>query len=181
MDSLLELFPLLAFFVSYQWYGLMTATAVLMATTCLMVFIIYLKKRKIPKMLVISAILLAVFGSWTLLAEDDFFIKIKPTVLNCLFAALLLFGTLPKQTPILKYAFKEVITMSDHHWKQLSIRWALLFLLLAGLNEYIWRNYDTDLWVNFKVFGMLPITVIFTLCQIPFFNKHAEIRATKTK
>ncbi len=171
MKFLLEILPLAAFFIAYQKTDLMLATLVLMVATAISVGVLYLKEKKIPFNPLISAVLVGVFGGLTLIFEDPIFIKMKPTIINLLFAVILIVGTLLKKPP-LKYLMQMAIQMTEEGWRILSLRWAGLFIFLAGLNEYIWRNYPEEFWVNFKVFGMLPLTLIFLLCQMPLIKRH---------
>lgn len=121
----------------------------------------------------ISAIILGIFGGLTLISGDDLFIKIKPTLINLLFATLLFYGYFSKR-PLIKHLFGESLKMEDKIWIVLSLRWGLFFVFLAILNEAIWRNFSTDFWVNFKVFGVFPISMIFTLSQVPFMVKNIK-------
>ncbi len=171
MKFLLEMFPLAAFFIAYNREGLMTATLVLMIATAISIGIIYLKYRKIPLNPLISAVLIGVFGGLTLFFNDDTFIKIKPTIINLLFAAILLIGVKIGKPP-LKYMMQMAMQLTEQGWRKLSINWAFFFMFLAGLNEYIWRSYPEDFWVNFKVFGMLPLTIVFLLTQVPLIKRY---------
>ena len=146
---ILDIAPLALFFISYRLYGLMTATAVLIAATLISLFITWLLERKIALTPLISGVLVAMFGGLTLALNDSTFIKMKPTLVNLLFAAILLGG-----------------------WYLLSLRWALFFISLAALNEFIWRSFSEEFWVEFKVFGMLPLTLTFALLQIPLIKRH---------
>lgn len=171
MKFFLEILPLGAFFTAYQMHGLMTATLVLMIATTASIGILYIIDKKIALNPLISALLVGIFGGLTLILKDPTFIKIKPTIINCLFAAILIIGVTLKKPP-LKYLLQMAITLDDQGWRILSLRWAGLFIFLAGLNEYIWRNFPEDFWVNFKVFGMLPISILFMLTQIPLIQRH---------
>jgi intracellular septation protein len=114
-----------------------------------------------------SAIILGIFGSITIFSGNEIFIKMKPTLLNLLFALILFFGYFFKK-PFLKYIFASKVELSEEAWILLSKRWGLFFIFLAVLNEIIWRNFTTDFWVKFKVFGILIISLIFTLTQLPY-------------
>lgn len=173
MKFLLETAPLVVFFIVYKSYGLMEATAVLIAATSLCAAISYVVHKKVPIMPVITAVVVAIFGGLTIISEDELFIKIKPTVVNILFAAILLGGVAFKKG-MLRYLLGEAFTMSEEAWRSFSLRWGLFFLFLAGTNEVIWRNFPTDFWVEFKVFGMLSLSIAFTLSQIPFLKRHMK-------
>jgi intracellular septation protein len=163
--------PLFCFFVTYRLYGLQTATLGLIVATAVALGVMYLLERRVAIMPLVSGVAVAVFGGITLLLHDETFIKIKPTIINLLFSALLLGGVCAKK-PMLKYLFGEALQMTQAGWMALSLRWGVFFIFLACLNEFIWRNYPTDFWVNFKVFGMFTCTIIFTLCQIPLIKRH---------
>lgn len=168
---LLDFGPLLAFFVSYKLGGLMTATVTLIILTALSLLITYAWEKKIAMAPLISGVLVAVLGSLTLYLNDELFIKLKPTLVNLLFAAILA-GGLIFQKPTLRYVLGHAISLRDEGWRLLTRRWAFFFLFLAVLNEIIWRNFSTDFWVDFKVFGMFSLTLLFTLAQLPLIQRH---------
>ncbi|MBV8938859.1 MAG: septation protein A [Alphaproteobacteria bacterium] len=168
----LDLAPLAAFFIGFRLGGLMAATAALLVITALALAVSYIKEKKISPMPLLTGGLVAVFGGLTLALHDEVFIKMKPTLLNTLFAVLLLGGVYLRR-PALKYLLGSAIRMDAAGWRILSLRWALFFLFLAGLNEVVWRNFPTEFWVNFKVFGMFSLTLLFTLLQIPLMKRHA--------
>ncbi len=168
---LTELGPLAAFFISYRLLGLIPATGILMAATAAALGVSYWKTRKIAVMPLVTGVAVAVFGGLTIYLQNDLFIKIKPTLINILFAAILLIGWARGQ-PMLKYVFEYAVQLDERGWMILSRRWGLFFLFLAGVNEAVWRNFPTDFWVNFKVFGMMSLTVLFTLCQLPLMQRH---------
>lgn len=167
---LVDFGPLAAFFAVYKLYGLMAATAVLIAATTLALSVGYLKERKIAILPMITGVLVLVFGGLTLWLQDEYFIKIKPTIINLLFAIVLLGGCWFKK-PLLKYVLGYALDMTERGWMLLSFRWGMFFMFLAGLNEYVWRTQPTDFWVSFKVFGMLSCTIIFTLLQLPLMKR----------
>ncbi len=168
---ILDIAPLALFFISYRLYGLMTATAVLIAATLISLFITWLLERKIALTPLISGVLVAMFGGLTLALNDSTFIKMKPTLVNLLFAAILL-GGLALKKPLLKYLMETAFQLTQRGWYLLSLRWALFFISLAALNEFIWRSFSEEFWVEFKVFGMLPLTLTFALLQIPLIKRH---------
>lgn len=171
MRFFLDIAPLAAFFIGYQWAGLMTATAVLIAATLVSLAVTWLMERKIALSPLVSGGLVAVFGGLTLVLNDPLFIKVKPTLVNLLFATVLL-GGLAFKKPLLKYLLEVAFQLTEHGWRLLSLRWALFFIALACLNEVIWRHYPEEFWVNFKVFGMLPLTIGFTLLQLPLIKRY---------
>ncbi len=168
---LCDYLPLIVFFVCYKLAKtadpLITATIWMIITTFAALTISYLLTKKIPLVALFSAIVLAMFGGLTILLKDEIFIKTKPTIINLIFAAILLYGFFTKK-PFLSYLLGEQVKMGDTAWLTLSKRWAIFFIFLACLNEIIWRNFSTDFWVQFKVFGMMPISLIFTISQVPF-------------
>ena len=171
MKNILEFIPLLLFFIIYHKYDLITATVTLVIATILAVSIIAAQTKKIAKMPLFSALILSIFGFLTWYFNDAIFIKIKPTIINLCFAAILFSGYFMKK-PILKYLFNHTIDLSDRAWLVLTLRWGIFFIFLAILNEFIWRNFTEDFWVSFKVFGFLPITIIFTISQAPYMLRH---------
>jgi intracellular septation protein len=172
---LCDYFPLIIFIIVYKFSSapdpLVSATLYLLVSSFVALIIAYILTKKIAKTPLISAIILGIFGGLTLISGDDFFIKIKPTLINSLFAIFLFYGYFTKR-PLIKHLFGESLKMQDGAWLTLSLRWALFFIFLAALNEFIWRNFPTDFWVNFKVFGVFPLSMIFTLSQVPFMVKN---------
>lgn len=178
---LYDYLPLIVFFVCYKFARtpepLITATIWMVITTFIALIICYFLTREIPMVALISGIVLGIFGGLTIMLKDDIFIKTKPTIINLAFAAILFYGYLTKK-PFLSYLLEGQIKMHKDAWLTLSMRWAWFFIFLAGLNEIIWRYFSTDFWVQFKVFGMMPISLIFTISQIPFMMK--EMRKLET-
>ena len=179
---LCDYLPLAVFFTCYELIKtpnpLITATIFLVITTVICLTACYFLTRKIPLFALISGVLLTFFGSLTIFLHNDIFIKIKPTVINLIFATTLFYGYFAKK-PILSYAFGEKIKISNKAWVSLSLRWAIFFTFLASLNEFIWRNFSTDFWVKFKIIGMLPTVMLFTLSQFPFVKKEIKNHSAK--
>jgi intracellular septation protein len=166
--------PLAAFFLTYVLYGLMAATAVVVVASILAVLAAWAIERRVPLIPLITAAVVAVFGGLTLWLQDETFIKMKPTIVQLLFAAILL-GGLVFRRPLLKPLLGAVMPpMSDRAWSQLTLRYALFFIAMALLNEAVWRTQSTDFWVSFKVFGLPVLTVLFIASQLPFLNRHAR-------
>lgn len=176
-NFLCDYFPLAVFFIYYKWVEspnpLVTATIALMISTLIALVVAYILTRKIAKVALFSGLVLAVFGMATVLLQDEVFIKIKPTIVNLIFAAILFYCYFSKK-PWIANLLGSKIQMSKAAWLTLSLRWGVLFLFLAILNEVIWRNFSTDFWVQFKVFGMMPISLIFTMSQIPFMMREIK-------
>ncbi|MGD9540801.1 septation protein A [Methylocystis sp.] len=170
----LELGPLLLFFVANAKYGIFAATGVLMAGVVLTLAVSWAITRHLPAMPVVTAAMVLVFGSLTYFLHDETFIKLKVTILYTLFGAGLI-GALYFGKLLLPIVFDMAIHIDDAGWRKLTIRWGLFFFALAGLNEVLRRVLTTDAWVNFKVFGILPLTIIFALTQAPLIMRH-EIR-----
>ncbi len=167
----LDMGPLLVFFLAYRFAGLMAATVALIIFTVLSLAITYALEKRISPMPLVSGVAVAVFGGITLWLHDETFIKIKPTLVNLLFAAILLGGVAFKK-PMLKYVLESAVSLKEEGWLLLSKRWGFFFVFLACLNEVIWRNFPTDFWVSFKVFGMFTCTILFTLSQLPLMKKY---------
>ncbi|MGJ0452022.1 MAG: septation protein A [Methylocystis sp.] len=170
----LELGPLLLFFVINSKYGIFAATGVLMAGVVLTLAVSWAITRHLPAMPVVTAVLVLVFGSLTYFLHDETFIKLKVTILYTLFGAGLI-GALYFGKLLLPIVFDMAIHIDDAGWRKLTLRWGLFFFALAGLNEVLRRILTTDDWVNFKVFGILPLTLVFALAQAPLIMRH-EIR-----
>ena len=147
------------------------ATALFMAALLLSLAVSFAITRTLPIMPFVTGIVVIVFGGLTLWLHDETFIKMKPTIVNALFGAVLL-GGLAFGKSLLGYVFDSVFRLTDEGWRKLTFRWGLFFLLLAVLNEVVWRSVSTDMWVNFKVFGIMPITIVFTLFQLPLINRY---------
>ncbi len=152
-------------------FGVQVATCVLMALTFVALVIVYAKEKKVALMPLISGVAVTILGSLTIYLHDDYFIKIKPTVVNAMFAVVLLGGVYFRKATF-KYVLGHAISLEDEGWRKLSLRWGIFFLFLACLNEVIWRNFSTDFWVNFKVFGMFSLTMLFTLAQMPLIKRY---------
>jgi len=164
--------PLLIFYIFYKKYGMEEAIIPLIIATAISVIVIYLTEKRIPAMPLIGAILVAGFGGLAVYFNDKTFFYMKPTIINLLFALVLLYGQLILKTSLLKKVLGESLKLSEEGWNILTNRWIYFFIFLAVLNEVVWRTQTEDLWVQFKVFGILPITIIFTVFQISIINKY---------
>ena len=166
-----DLGPLLIFFFANSQYGIMFATGAFMVATTISLAITYTVEQRLAPMPLVTGVLVMVFGGLTLYLDDELFIKLKPTIVNMIFATVLIAG-LSFGRLFIKLLFGEVIQLPDHAWRTLTIRWAAFFIFLAVLNEVVWRMFSTDFWVAFKVWGVFPITLVFTALQLPFMTKH---------
>ena len=169
--------PLLVFLFFYynSEKNLKIAIPPFIVATLISLFVVWFIEKKIPMIPLISGILISFFGGLTIYFDNPVFIYIKPTIINILFGFALLFGKYFTTEPILKKMMGKAIALSDIGWELLSKRWMLFFFALALTNELVWRIYCPEkeyIWVNFKVWGMLPITFIFTAFQISLINKH---------
>jgi intracellular septation protein len=173
MKQLFEFFPLIVFFVVYYKSDkdlYLSITAVIIATLISLVAL-YIKERKISTMMLVSTVILIVFGGLSIFLKNDIFFKMKPTIINALFAIILIGSTFFNK-PVLKMLLNSSMKLTDQGWSLMNKLWSGFFIFLALLNEIVWRTQTTDVWVNFKVFGIMGITIIFTIVQIPFLKRH---------
>jgi len=169
--------PLAIFFVMYLAAGLMAATAAIVAASLVAFALAWMLQRRVPLIPLITAAVVAVFGGLTLWLQDETFIKMKPTIVQLLFAAILL-GGLAIDRPLLKPLLGKMMPpMSDAAWRRFTLRYGLFFIAMALLNEAVWRTQSTDFWVTFKVFGLSGLTLLFILTQMPFIAR--ETRAAE--
>jgi intracellular septation protein len=176
----LELGPLVLFFLANAYadrFGvvperrLFAATGLFIAATLAALSIHYALVRRLPIMPLVSGVVVVAFGGLTLLLNDELFIKLKPTIVNTLFGLVLLGGLLFGR-PLLALVLDSVLSLTEEGWRKLTFRWGLFFLFLAVLNEVVWRTQSTDFWVGFKVFGIMPLTLLFALAQTPLLMRH---------
>src|SRR5438874_1662288 len=153
----LDLGPLIVFFAANARFGIFVATATFMVTILAALAIGYALTRHLPVMPLVTAVIVLVFGSLTLVLHDELFIKLKPTIIYVLFGGVLL-GGLAFRKPLLGVVFDSVFHLTDEGWRKLTVRWAVFFLALAVVNEIVWRTQTTDLWVSFKLFGVVQLT-----------------------
>ncbi|MGQ0455948.1 MAG: septation protein A [Hyphomicrobium sp.] len=174
-----ELGPLIVFFIGNSKFDIFVGTAAFMVATVIALFVSRAVLGRIPTMPLVSGFFVVVFGGLTLWLQDDHFIKLKPTIVNALFAAIL-FGGLAAGRSFLKIVFGDVMRLTEEGWRKLTIRWGLFFVALAVLNEFVWRNFSTDFWVSFKVFGIMPLTFVFAIAQVGLLKRY-ELPAKQTK
>ncbi len=173
---LTDLGPLLIFFIVYYKGGknLLTAIPPLIVATIIAVLVVYFLEKKIPYIPLVGAILISIFGGLTIFFNNPIFIYLKPTVINILFAIGLLIGKIAFNKNFLKLFFKGSLKLEDIGWNKLMYRWVFFFILLAILNEIIWRTQSEETWINFKVWGILALTFIFTASQIPLIQRYKK-------
>ena len=187
LKLVLELGPLLVFFFANArgaWLAarlpalaalggpIFVATAAFMAATVLALAVSWTLTRRLPVMPLVSGVVVLGFGGLTLVLQDATFIKMKPTIVNVLFGGVLL-GGLAFDRPLLGYVFDGAFSLTSAGWRILTWRWGLFFFVLAVLNEVVWRNFSTDIWVDFKVFAIVPITMAFAMAQVPLLKRYA--------
>jgi intracellular septation protein len=183
----LELGPLMVFFFANtrgEWLAerfpvlaelggpIFIATGLFMVATAVALVVSWMLTRTLPVMPLVSGVVVFVFGALTLYLQDDIFIKMKPTIVNTLFGAVLL-GGLFFGRALLGYVFDSAFHLDAEGWRKLTLRWGLFFLFLALVNEIVWRSFSTDTWVAFKVWGIMPITLLFTFSQMPLIMRHS--------
>ena len=166
--------PLLVFFIIYYRNDkdLVSAIPALIIATLIAICVIYMLEKRIPVLPLMGAILVCLFGGLTIFFDNPIFIYLKPTIINLIFAFALFFGKVVLNKNFLKKLFESSIKLEEAGWDKLIIRWVGFFIFLAILNEAVWRTQTEEFWVNFKVWGMLPITIVYTGFQIPLINKH---------
>jgi len=162
---------LAVFLGAYLAYGLAAATAALIAASTTACALSYALTRRLPIMPLVAAVVVAIFGGLTLWFHDDTFIKLKPTIVQLLFAAVLLGGMVLRRSP-LRAMLGTAWPMGDSGWRRLTIRFAVFFLVMAGINEAVWRTQSTDTWVMFKVLALPGLTMLFALAQVPLLTRH---------
>jgi intracellular septation protein len=168
----LDFGPLILFFFANSYGGIFFATAAFMLAIMAALAIQYVLIRRVPVVPLVTAAIVLVFGALTLWLQNETFIKVKPTIIYSMFAAILFVGLLTGR-PLFALVLDGAFHLTDEGWKKLTWRWAFFFLALAVLNEIVWRTVSTDTWVAFKTFGFLPLTLIFALAQTPVFVRYA--------
>ena len=163
--------PLIVFFIAYVRFDLMAATIALMAATAVALALSLFFERRIPMMPVITAVIVGIFGGLTLWFDDETFIKLKPTIVQGLMSAVLLVGLMFGK-PLLRPVMGTAWPMDDAGWRQLTFRFGCFFAVMAVVNEIVWRTQSTDTWVTFKVFGLMGLTFVFGMLQMPLLNRH---------
>lgn len=171
MHVIIEYGPLGVFFATYWIAGIFAATAAIMVATVTALAIAWVTERRIPKVPLVSGVLLMVFGGLTLWFQNETFLKMKPTIIYVLFAAVLIGAVALRRSP-LKALLGHALELDDKGWTSLTVRFGLFFLVMAGLNELVWRTQSTDFWVNYKVFGSIGLMFLFFILQAPLIQRH---------
>jgi len=168
--------PLLAFFIIYYKNGkdLVSAIPALIIATLIAICVIYILEKRIPILPLMGAVLVCLFGGLTIFFDNPIFIYLKPTIINLIFAFALFFGKVVLNKNFLKKLFESSIKLEEAGWDKLIIRWVGFFIFLAILNEAVWRTQTEEFWINFKVWGILPITFVFTAFQLPLIQKYKK-------
>ena len=179
MKFFFDLFPVILFFVTFKIYGIYAATAVAIAATFGQIGWVWFRHRKVDTMLWVSLVIIVIFGSATLILQDETFIKWKPSVLYWLFAVALLLAQAVFKKNLIRVMMKEQITLPESIWTRLNASWAGFFALMGGANLYVAFNYSTETWVNFKLFGFMGLMLAFVLLQGLMLGKYMEDKEDK--
>ena len=172
LRPVIEFGPILVFLFAYYVADLFVATASIMLATTFVLFLSYLVERHIPAMPLITAGIVGIFGGLTIWLQDETFIKMKPTIIQAIFGTVLISGLLVKRL-FLKSLMGAVWHITDEGWRILTLRFTIFFFLVAALNEIVWRTQTTEVWVNFKVFGIMGLTLVFVITQLPLLKRYA--------
>tara|TARA_B100000029_G_scaffold375453_1_gene369896 strand:+ start:4751 stop:5296 length:546 start_codon:yes stop_codon:yes gene_type:complete len=166
--------PLLIFFIIYfsNENDLKTAITPFIIATIIALIVVYILERKISMVPLLSGVLITLFGGLTLYFDNKIFFYMKPTIINLLFAGILFFGKFFTEKPLLRVLFQNAFNLKDEGWKKLNSRWIGFFIFVAILNEIVWRTQTEAFWVNFKVWGLMPISFLFAASQITLINKY---------
>lgn len=172
LKLVLDIGPLVLFFAANARFGIFAATGVFMVASLGAIAVTYALTRHLAIMPFVTAVIVLIFGSLTLILHDETFIKLKPTIIYCLFGGTLA-GGLACGKSLLGVLFEQMFQLSAEGWRKLTLRWALFFFAMAVLNEIVWRTQTTDFWVSFKLFGALPLTFVFGALQMPLIKKYS--------
>jgi intracellular septation protein len=170
LKLVLDIGPLVLFFAANAKFGIFAATGAFMLAVLIALAVAYATTRRIEVMPLVTAVIVLIFGSLTLVLHDDLFIKLKPTIIYLLFGFMLLGGLMFGKL------FDQMFHLTEEGWRKLTWRWVLFFFALAALNEIVWRTQTTDFWVSFKLFGVVPLTFLFGALQMPLINRYSAER-----
>jgi len=174
MKFLTDFFPIILFFIAYKWQGIYLATGVAIAASFIQVGFFWLKNRCFDNSQLLTFFIILIFGGATLYLQDETFIKWKPTIINWLFAVACILSQFIGKAPLIQRMMSGGLSLADEIWKKLNSIWAAFFCLQGALNLYVIYNFDTDTWVNFKLFGMLGLTIAFIIAQGFYLMKHIQ-------
>lgn len=177
MQFLIDLLPVIAFFVAYKVAGIYVATGVLIVGVLIQTAVMWIRHRKVSGMMLTSAVLVLVFGGLTLLIHDATFIKWKPTIVNWLFAAAFVVSQYTRGPTIIQRMLGENVSLDDANWRRLNMMWVAFFLVAGTLNLFVAYRFDEATWVNFKLFGLMGLTLLFALAQGVWISRRAESTA----
>ncbi len=172
MKLLFDFFPILLFFLAYKLYDIYAATLVAIAASCVQVTFAWFSTRRVEPMHLVTLVLIIVFGGLTLILKDELFIKWKPTVVNWLFGLAFLASQLFGRRTLIERMMRNNLALPGAIWRRLNLSWALFFLVLGGVNLFVVYTFDTDTWVNFKLFGMLGLTLVFVIIQSFYLSRY---------
>jgi intracellular septation protein len=170
----LELGPLMLFFAANAKWGIFIGTGVFIVATTIALPLYRWMEGRWPIMPMVGGFFVLVFGGLTIWLQDETFIKLKPTIVNCLFGVILGGGLLFFRRPLLKPIFGAAFKLTDEGWWKLTVRWALFFFVLAAVNEVMWRSFSTDTWIASKMFLSFPLTLVFAFLQVPLLRRHYD-------
>lgn len=174
MKFLFDFFPIVLFFIAYKFYGIYTATSVAMVASIAQVSAFWLKQRRFESMHIVTLITILFLGGATLLFHNELFIKWKPTAINWTFALILLGSQFIGQKNIIQKLLEKNVTLPHKIWNRLNISWVIFLTLMGVINLYVAYSFNTDIWVNFKLFGVLGLTILFTIIQAVYLSRHVE-------
>jgi len=177
MKLLFDFFPIALFFIAFKLHddpqqGILVATSVIIVATVVQVAINWVRNRRVEKMHLVTLVLVVTFGGATLILKDEIFIKWKPTVVNWLFAVAFLVSEFIGKKNLVRRMMEESVQLPDFAWRRLNLSWVVFFVVMGMLNLYVVYNFDTDTWVNFKLFGLLGLTLVFVLAQGFYLVRH---------
>lgn len=174
MKFLFDFFPVFLFFVAYYAYDIYVATAVTIAASFIQVSLFWLKFRRFEKLHLITLAMVTLLGGLTLFLQNEMFIKWKPTVVNWLFGVVFLGSQFIGKRPIVQRMMDHAVALPEHIWSRLNIGWVVFFFAMGGVNLYVVYNFSTDTWVNFKLFGMMGLTLAFIFLQAFYITRHVK-------
>lgn len=175
MKILTDFLPILLFFIAYKMFDIYVATGVAIAATFLHVAFTWLKTRQVATMQLVTLAILVVFGGLTLYLHNEQFIKWKPTVINWIFGVAFLGSQFVGEKTVVERLMSAQITLPDQIWRRLNLSWVAFFLIMGGANLFVMYNFDRDTWVNFKLFGMLGMTMVFLVIQSLYLSRHITV------